>query len=35
MATSQWEVTGFEVITSADRAGSDHRPVFAELTPAS
>lgn len=35
MSTSQWEVTGFEVITSADRAGSDHRPVFAELTPAS
>jgi endonuclease/exonuclease/phosphatase (EEP) superfamily protein YafD len=35
MATTQWEVTGFEVITSADRAGSDHRPVFAELTPAS
>lgn len=33
MSTSQWEVTGFEVITSADRAGSDHRPVFAELTP--
>ena len=35
MSTSQWEVTGFEVITSADRAGSDHRPVFAELSPTS
>ena len=32
MHTPGWEVTGFEVITREDRAGSDHRPVFAELT---
>ncbi|MGO1542730.1 MAG: endonuclease/exonuclease/phosphatase family protein [Gulosibacter sp.] len=35
MSTAQWETTGFEVIQSQDRAGSDHRPVFAELTPVS
>ncbi|GGA59826.1 hypothetical protein GCM10011490_07430 [Pseudoclavibacter endophyticus] len=34
MATSQWRFTGFEVVTSVDRAGSDHRPVFAQLSPA-
>lgn len=34
MATEQWQPTGFEVITREDRSGSDHRPVFAELTPA-
>lgn len=33
MFTDRWQVTGFEVITREDRAGSDHRPVFAELTP--
>lgn len=33
MSTSQWETTGFEVIQREDRSGSDHRPVFAELTP--
>ena len=26
-----WQVNAFEVITSEDRAGSDHRPIFAEL----
>ncbi|MDJ1370575.1 endonuclease/exonuclease/phosphatase family protein [Gulosibacter molinativorax] len=35
MSTEQWETTGFEVIQREDRAGSDHRPVFAELTPVS
>lgn len=34
MATSNWEVLGFRVITSADGAGSDHRPVVALLGPA-
>ncbi|MFD2674177.1 endonuclease/exonuclease/phosphatase family protein [Gulosibacter bifidus] len=34
MTTDQWDVTGFEVITREDRSGSDHRPVFAELSPA-
>lgn len=33
MSTPQWQATGFEVITREDRSGSDHRPVFAELTP--
>ena len=32
MYTPTWKVTGFEVITREDRSGSDHRPVFAELT---
>ncbi|KAB1655112.1 endonuclease/exonuclease/phosphatase family protein [Pseudoclavibacter chungangensis] len=32
MATRDWAVTGFEVITDHDRAGSDHRPVFAQLS---
>lgn len=35
MSTNQWETTGFEVIQREDRSGSDHRPVFAELTPVS
>lgn len=35
MSTNQWETTGFEVIQREDRSGSDHRPVFAELTPIS
>lgn len=35
MATSEWSVTGFEVLLSRDMAGSDHRPVFAQLTPSS
>lgn len=34
MATSEWQVTGFEVLLSRDNAGSDHRPVFAQLSPA-
>ncbi len=33
MATPEWSVTGFEVLLSRDSAGSDHRPVFAQLTP--
>lgn len=33
MATRDWAVTGFEVIRSRDDAGSDHRPVFAQLSP--
>jgi endonuclease/exonuclease/phosphatase (EEP) superfamily protein YafD len=32
MATSDWTVTGFEVIQSLDDNGSDHRPVVARLT---
>jgi len=35
LATSQWKVTGFRVIESEDGAGSDHRPVVAQLSPAS
>ncbi len=34
MATPNWEVAGFRVITSLDGAGSDHRPVVARLRPA-
>lgn len=33
MATSNWKVTGMRVITSEDTAGSDHRPIVAQLTP--
>lgn len=32
MHTGGWRTTGFEVITREDRSGSDHRPVFAELS---
>jgi len=28
---SAWSVRAFEVVTSADAAGSDHRPVLARL----
>jgi endonuclease/exonuclease/phosphatase (EEP) superfamily protein YafD len=35
MATPDWEVVGFRVIGSRDGDGSDHRPVVAELRPAS
>lgn len=35
MATPDWEVVGFRVIGSQDGAGSDHRPVVAQLRPAS
>jgi len=34
MATAHWRFSGFRVIESADREGSDHRPVLAQLTPA-
>ncbi|CAG7845192.1 hypothetical protein USB125703_01449 [Pseudoclavibacter triregionum] len=34
MATDQWRATRFEVVTDHDLAGSDHRPVLAELAPA-
>ena len=35
MATPDWEIVGFRVIGSHDGAGSDHRPVVAQLRPAS
>ncbi len=35
MATPDWEVVGFRVIGSHDGFGSDHRPVVAQLRPAS
>lgn len=34
MATPNWDFVGFRVITSLDDAGSDHRPVVAQLRPA-
>jgi endonuclease/exonuclease/phosphatase (EEP) superfamily protein YafD len=34
MATPNWEFVGFRVITDQDDAGSDHRPVVAQLRPA-
>lgn len=34
MATPNWEFVGFRVIGSLDGAGSDHRPVVAQLRPA-
>jgi endonuclease/exonuclease/phosphatase (EEP) superfamily protein YafD len=33
MTTSDWSVAGFQVITTQDDAGSDHRPIFAQLNP--
>jgi endonuclease/exonuclease/phosphatase family metal-dependent hydrolase len=33
MATSDYRVTGFSVIGSEDKTGSDHRPIVAQLTP--
>jgi endonuclease/exonuclease/phosphatase (EEP) superfamily protein YafD len=33
LATANWRVTGMRVITSEDAAGSDHRPIVAQLTP--
>ena len=33
MATTDYQVTGFRVITSEDKTGSDHRPIVAQLTP--
>ena len=35
MTTSDWELIGFRVIGSHDGDGSDHRPVVAQLRPAS
>ena len=32
MATTEWQITGSTVITSVDGAGSDHRPVLAQIT---
>ncbi|OII22441.1 endonuclease/exonuclease/phosphatase family protein [Frigoribacterium sp. MCBA15_019] len=32
MATEQWLPTGFRVVTELDDAGSDHRPVVAQLS---
>jgi endonuclease/exonuclease/phosphatase (EEP) superfamily protein YafD len=34
LASSDWQIIGFRVIGSADGAGSDHRPVVAQLRPA-
>jgi len=34
MATPNWDFVGFRVITELDDAGSDHRPVVAQLRPA-
>lgn len=33
MATDGWRITGARVIESHDKAGSDHRPVLAQLQP--
>ncbi|BDZ49842.1 hypothetical protein GCM10025867_20830 [Frondihabitans sucicola] len=33
MTTSDYKVTGFTVVSTEDHAGSDHRPVVAQLTP--
>ena len=35
LATSAWQPVGFRVIESLDGAGSDHRPIVAQLRPAS
>ncbi len=35
LATDAWEVVGFRVIDAEDGAGSDHRPIVAQLRPAS
>lgn len=34
LATPNWRVSGFRVIGDRDGAGSDHRPVLAQLSPA-
>jgi len=34
LATRAWQPIGFRVIESRDGAGSDHRPVVAQLRPA-
>ncbi|THG28490.1 endonuclease/exonuclease/phosphatase family protein [Naasia lichenicola] len=33
LMTPDWRVTGFRVIQDQDGAGSDHRPILAQLTP--
>ncbi|AYF97084.1 endonuclease/exonuclease/phosphatase family protein [Protaetiibacter intestinalis] len=35
LATDAWQIVGFRVLESEDGAGSDHRPVLAQLRPAS
>jgi len=35
LATPGWTVSGFTVVQDLDGAGSDHRPVVAQLTPRS
>lgn len=35
MATDEWQIVGFRVVASRDGEGSDHRPVLAQLRPAS
>lgn len=35
LATDAWEPVGFRVVESQDGAGSDHRPILAQLRPAS
>ena len=35
MSTANWSVTGMRVIENYDKFGSDHRPVLAQLAPAS
>ncbi|MFD1714252.1 endonuclease/exonuclease/phosphatase family protein [Amnibacterium flavum] len=34
LASTNWRVSGFRVVGDRDGAGSDHRPVLAQLTPA-
>jgi endonuclease/exonuclease/phosphatase (EEP) superfamily protein YafD len=34
MATDEWRATGVRVIQNLDQAGSDHRPIVAQLSPA-
>ncbi len=34
MVTPNWSVTGMRVIESVDKAGSDHRPILVQLSPA-
>jgi len=33
LATPNWRVTGFRVVQDEDGAGSDHRPILAQLSP--
>ena len=34
LATDSWQIVGFRVIESLDDEGSDHRPIVAQLRPA-